>query len=101
MGRRLGVSGARRTARRSPRKMYVTLIQFNKNQNKCSISHKTPHCQPNVYDQLCRSCVAVSCLQQTERTAATYSCHKPVPTGQRADIQEPGVEGTMASDVLK
>ena len=48
MGRLLGDSGARRTASSSPRELYVTSIQFNNNQNSCSISHKTPDCQPNV-----------------------------------------------------
>jgi hypothetical protein len=48
MGRRLGASGARGRARRSPRQLYVTSTQFNINQNNFSISYKTPHCQPDV-----------------------------------------------------
>jgi len=64
------------------------------------MSHKTPHCQPNVTINSAVLALLYAYSRRNApplRTAAT----RPVPTGQRADTQEPGVEEKMASDVFK
>lgn len=100
MDRRLGASGARKTACRSPRELYVTSIQFNNNQNKCSISHKTPHCQPNVMISSAVLALLFAC-RRPNAPPLPKAATRPVSTGQSADRQESGVEEKMASDVFK
>jgi hypothetical protein len=91
MDRRLGASGARKTARRSPRELYVTSIQFNNNQNNCSISHKTPNCQPNVMISSAVFALLFAC-RRPNAPPLPKAATRPVSTGQSADRQEPGVE---------
>jgi len=64
------------------------------------MSHKTPHCQPNV----AISSAFLALLHAYSRPNAPplrTAASRPVPTGQRAGRQEPGVEEKMASDVFK
>jgi len=64
------------------------------------MSHKTPHCQPNVTISSAVLALLYAYSRPNApplRTAAT----RPVPTCQHADGKEPGVEEKMARDVFK